>query len=240
MTKVKINYSSLMVPSYFVERINRFMIKCKLKESGEKVEAHLPDSGRLKELLIEGQEVYLLPNDNPKRKTRFSAVCVQSADSRGWVSINSQVPNRIAQLAFSSNILLSYKGWEYVRAEYTKGHSRWDHLLKRDEEQMVVEVKGVTLVNDKKIGFFPDAVTSRGTKHVLELIEINKEKNWKASLLFVAQREDIEEIRPATDIDPVFSEALKSAAKSGVKIVGCRCKVSLDGIQLLDEIPIHI
>ncbi|PYZ94009.1 DNA/RNA nuclease SfsA [Salipaludibacillus keqinensis] len=240
MLEAAIKYSDSLVPARFVNRLNRFMISCKLVRDGEEVEAHLPDSGRLKELLISGKELYLLPNANPNRKTKFSAVCVERPDGLGWVSINSQIPNKLAQLAFTHYLLPSFRSWDYERAEFTKGHSRWDHLLKTKDEKMIVEVKGVTLADENQKGFFPDAVTSRGTKHVLELIEINKEPKWRSALLFVAQREDLTEIRPASHIDPKFAKALKEASIAGVKIIACRSEVTLKGIRLLDEIPVCI
>jgi sugar fermentation stimulation protein A len=224
----------------FIDRPNRFLIRCKLLESGDTVEAHLPDSGRLKELLIKGVELYVLPNSDPARKTKFSAVCVKDLAGDNWVSINATLPNKVAGLAFEQQQLSDFSKWKYLRSEYTKGSSRWDHLLQKDDEYMVVEVKGVTLVNRKGTGFFPDAVTARGTKHVLELAEISKEPGWQSAILFVAQRSDIKKLQPAAEIDPDFANALLIAEQAGVTMSACRCHVAPNGVRLLDHVPVEL
>ncbi|MCE7793608.1 DNA/RNA nuclease SfsA [Salipaludibacillus sp. CUR1] len=239
MSLASFDFSPSMTLSYFAERPNRFIIKCILASKGTEIEAHLPDSGRLTELLKPGAEIYLLPNNNPERKTAYSAVCVKRPDGKGWVSLNSTVPNRLSGLALKNNLLPSFEKWNYVRSEFTKGKSRWDHLLETDSgEKMVVEVKGVTLTDNNQTGYFPDAVTARGTKHVLELIDINEEKGWHAALLFVAQRSDIKELKPADWIDPAFSRAMRKADSAGVLTAACRCDVSPRGMRLTDEIPV--
>ncbi|UTR14137.1 DNA/RNA nuclease SfsA [Salipaludibacillus sp. LMS25] len=240
MPNVFIPYSSSIIKAVFIERPNRFLIRCQLVEKGDVIEAHLPDSDRLKELLIQGRELYLLPNSNPARKTKFSAVCVKDFTSGNWVSINATLPNKVAGLAFEQHQLSEFSSWTHLRGEYSKGNSRWDHLLEKDGEYMVVEVKGVTLVNREGTGFFPDAVTSRGTKHVRELSQIAKEPGWHAAILFVAQRSDIKELQPAAEIDPDFANALLIAKRAGVTLSACRCHVTPDGMRLLDQIPVNL
>lgn len=241
MSEASVEYSPWMVRGRFIDRPNRFLIRCELEESGRVAEAHLPDSGKLKELLLPGRLIYLLPNNDPKRKTNYSAVCVERPDRKGWVSINSVIPNKIAGLAFKHRLLPEYKHWDYVRAEYSKGHSRWDHLLSgQSGEKMVVEVKGVTLVEEDGSAYFPDAVTTRGTKHVLHLADIAEEEGWQASLLFVGQRSDISAVTAADWIDPAFSNALNYAEKCGVQINACRCEVTPEGISLLDSVPVNL
>lgn len=231
-----------LLESKFIERPNRFIIRCVLTETGEIVEAHLADSGRLKELLIPGKQILLHRNNNPNRKTKYSAVIVEREDGLGWVSLNAQLPNKLAKFAVEAKLFKELQSWEYVRSEYKKGHSRWDMLLQKSDDeamQMVIEVKGATLV-ENGVGMFPDAVTSRGTKHVKELGEIVKESGWEAALLFVSQREDIHMVRPAYHIDPKFAKAMTEAKTAGVKLLGCRCKVSPSGIELLDAIDVEV
>lgn len=229
-----------LVFSQFIERPNRFIIRCHLEKNNEVVEAHLADSGRLTELLVPNKQVILRYVDNPKRKTKFSAVAVEQERGNGWVSINSTLPNELAKMAIENKLFPALANWQYVRSEYRKGNSRWDLLLQCDEKQMVVEVKGVTLIGEDGIGYFPDAVTKRGTKHITELQQIIGETGWEAAIIFVAQRDDIKEIKPAKHIDPWFSKALQEAKNAGVLILGMRCNVSPKGIEILDEIQVTI
>ncbi|MBU9720840.1 MULTISPECIES: DNA/RNA nuclease SfsA [Bacillaceae] len=233
-----ISFPPNLLPAIFVERPNRFIVKCRLEKTGEMVEAHLADSGRLLELLIPGKLIYLRKVEDPKRKTKYSSVIVEREDGNGWVSLNAQLPNKLAVMAVQGKLIDSLKEWEYVRSEYTKGHSRWDLLLAhKDGRNMLVEVKGATLVKEG-LGTFPDAVTARGTKHVLELAQIQKEDGWETAILFIAQRNDIMSLKPAYHIDPAFGEAMQKAEKAGVKLLGCRADVTLEGIEVTDEIEV--
>lgn len=229
-----------LVYSQFIDRPNRFIIRCKLENTNEIVEAHLADSGRLKELLQPNKKVILRSVNDPKRKTKFSAVAVEQEKNTGWVSINSSLPNELAKRAVKNNLFPQLKNWQYLRSEYPKGNSRWDMLLQKDEKHMVVEVKGVSLASEAGIGYFPDAVTKRGTKHLKELSQIMDEETWRSALIFVAQREDVHEVMPATHIDPAFAEALKEAKEAGVLILGLRCRVTPKGITILDQIKVTI
>ncbi|MBU9713166.1 DNA/RNA nuclease SfsA [Evansella tamaricis] len=235
-----IPYSPDLIKARFINRPNRFIIKCELTETKEVVEAHLADSGRLLELLLPGKMVFLRAVDDPKRKTKYSAVIVERENGMGWVSLNAMLPNQLAVIAVKEGMISKLKDWTYVRSEYKKGSSRWDLLLSHpDGRQMVVEVKGATLIKDGD-GYFPDAVTKRGAKHVRELGEIAKEPHWEAALLFVAQRDDIKSIKPADHIDPDFGKAMREAEKAGVKLLGCRCHVGLEGIKVIGEIDVSV
>ncbi|MDG5786291.1 DNA/RNA nuclease SfsA [Evansella sp. AB-P1] len=239
MGKMFIPFPSGLLPGIFLERPNRFIIICQL-QSGEIVTAHLADSGRLKELLLPGKKVYLKNVNDPNRKTNYSAVIVEREDGNGWVSINTMLPNKLAELAIKERFFPSLEEWEYVRSEFKKGGSRWDLLLEhKSGKKMVVEVKGASLLMNGS-GFFPDAVTERGAKHVRELGQIAKEDGWASTLMFVAQREDIVNLYPAKHIDPNFAEAMKEAKQNGVNMIGCRCAVSVNGIEIIDTIPVGV
>ncbi|MBM7097525.1 DNA/RNA nuclease SfsA [Bacillus sp. H-16] len=228
-----------LIKSTFVERPNRFILKCRL-EDGEEVTVHLPDPGRLKELLIPGCDVMLRYVDDPKRKTNWSAVLVSRGDG-GWVGVNAQLPNALAKGAVEKDLIKEFAGWTYVRAEYKKGGSRWDLLMEHpDGRKMVVEVKGVSLVDAKGAGAFPDAVTARGAKHVRELGDIAREEGWEAALFFVAQRDDIHSISPARHIDPAFADAMEEASRAGVKIIGRKCKVITEKMTMDTNEPLKI
>ncbi|MFA9557551.1 DNA/RNA nuclease SfsA [Evansella sp. AB-rgal1] len=240
MNERSIPFPSDLIKANFVERPNRFIVRCKLDNKDIVVDAHMADPGRLKELLIPGKPLYVKENDDPKRKTKYSVVIVEREDASGWVSVNSMMPNKLAIIAVREQVIQTFKGWNYVRSEYPKGESRWDLLLQKNSgRKMVVEVKGVSLLLNG-IGQFPDAVTKRGAKHVLELGQIAKEDGWETSLLFVTQREDITKIKPAVHIDPKFAQALREAKSAGVNILACRCSVTIEGMQVLEEIPVEV
>jgi sugar fermentation stimulation protein A len=221
----------------FLRRPNRFLLQVRLEDTGLEVDAHMADPGRLKELLIPGGRLWLRPATNPERKTRWTAVLVESPDASGLVSLDSTLPNRLIAEALRERSISELSEWELVRAEITMGRSRFDFLLSRGEsEKLVLEVKSVTLV-EEGIAYFPDAVTERGARHIRELAEIAGRPGWEAAVLFVLQRPDAEEIRAARAIDPKFSDALSMAEKAGVRILGRRCRVLKDRVELGTAVP---
>ncbi|WP_026688852.1 DNA/RNA nuclease SfsA [Alteribacter aurantiacus] len=228
-----------LVKSTFVKRPNRFILICKL-ENGEEVTVHLPDPGRLKELLLPGTDVMLRYVDDKNRKTNWSAVLVSRGDG-GWVSVNSQLPNLLAKDAVEKKLIAEFEGWTYLRSEFKKGGSRWDLLMEHEDgRKMVVEVKGVSLVYEEGAGAFPDAVTARGAKHVRELGHIAQEEGWEAALFFVAQRDDLRSITPARHIDPNFADAMEEANAKGVTIIGRKCSITPDHINMNTDDPLTI
>lgn len=199
----------------FVDRPNRFTVTFKYDNKLEN--AHLRDPGRLKELLLPDVELLLRPALNTaNRKTKFDVIAVLKDDL--WILINSGFHSDIASDLIDSQIIDEFKGYFVQKREYTYGKSRIDFLLNnKDNKKMLVEVKGCTLVND---GFakFPDAPTTRGKKHVEELISA-KEEGLEASILFLIFCEDAKCFSPNFLMDPDFSNALKEAKKVGVNII---------------------
>lgn len=221
----------------FVERKNRFVLQVRLEDSGDEVLAHMADPGRLRELLLPDKRVWLRPADNPARKTRWTAVLVEAPKARGLVSLDTTLPNRLIARALKTGSMDEFREWRLERAEVTMGRSRLDFQLKRDSgERMALEVKSVTLVEDG-VALFPDAVTERGARHVRELADIAGRDGWRAAVLFVLQRADAEEIRAARQIDPGFAEALEEAKKAGVRVLGRRCRVYRDRVELGPSVP---
>jgi sugar fermentation stimulation protein A len=221
----------------FLRRPNRFLLQVRLEDTGKEVEAHMADPGRLRELLIPEKRLWLRPASKPERKTSWTAVLVESPDGSELISLDSTLPNRLIAEALRERAIDELSDWELVRAEVKMGRSRFDFLLSRGEsEKMVLEVKSVTLV-EEGIALFPDAVTERGARHVRELAEIAGRPGWKATVLFVLQRPDAEEIRAARSIDPKFSAALSEAKEAGVRVLGRRCKVLKDRVELGRQVP---
>ena len=224
----------------FQKRVNRFLLQVRLEDTGETVAAHMADPGRLKELLLPGKRVWLRPAANAERKTRWSAVLVESPNGRGLVSLDSTLPNRLIREALQRKALLELSDWDLERPEVPIGRSRFDFLLSgRAGPQLVMEVKSVTLVEDG-VGLFPDAVTARGARHVRELAELAQHRNWEAVVLFVLQRSDAGVIRAARSIDPKFAEALEDARQAGVRVLGRRCHVFKDRVDLGSPVPVEV
>ena len=223
----------------FVERLNRFLVRCRPLGQKEPVDAHLADPGRLRELLIPGVPIWLLPASGAKRKTRWTALLVENPDRCGLVSVDTRIPNRLIGRALAQSALEEFEDWELRRAEATLGRSRIDFLLGREDgRQLALEVKSVTLVEDG-VGLFPDAVTARGARHARELAHLAQRDGWSAAILFVIQREDVLRFRAARELDPDFAAALDEAHAQGVRIVARRCRIELDRVTLGGTVPIN-
>jgi sugar fermentation stimulation protein A len=203
---------------------------------GGVVEVHLADPGRLKELLLPGQRVWIRAAGTPTRRTAWSAVLVEAPDGAGLVSVDTTMPNRLIHRALEAEALAELAGWRLERAEWPHGRSRIDFLLARDDRQLALEVKSVTLV-EEGVALFPDAITARGARHVHELTELVRRDGWAAAILFVLQRDDAHRIEAARSIDPKFADALAEARAAGVRILGRRCQVSLEGLTLGSPVP---
>ncbi len=241
----------------FLERPNRFLVVCRLARSGEVVAAHLADPGRLKELLIPGTRIWLRaatpaaatpasgddasspgaprPRATRRRTTAWSALVLE-APAGDLVSLHTTLPNRLARAALEARALDELRDWALERAEVALGRSRIDFLLRRGEERLALEVKSVSLVEDG-VALFPDAVTTRGARHVRELMELTARPGWAAAILFVVQRAAARRVRAAVEIDPAFAAALAHAHAAGVRVLARRCRVALDGVELGEAIP---
>jgi sugar fermentation stimulation protein A len=223
----------------FIARPNRFLLHCALEPcepDALPVAVHLADPGRLKELLLPGQRVWLRPAGSLTRKTAWTAVLVESPDGACLVSVDTTMPNRLIHRALEAGALDEFAGWSLSRAEWRHGRSRIDFLLARQDRKLALEVKSVTLVEDG-VALFPDAITARGARHVRELAELAGRPGWEAAILFVLQRPDAHRIEAARSIDPAFAHALAEARAAGVRVLGRRCHVTLDRLELAGPVP---
>jgi len=240
MTATSTDIPGPLARARFLQRYNRFLLQVRLEDTGEVVEVHLADPGRLKELLLPGKRIWLRPASNPERKTRWTAALVESPDGRELVSLDTTLPNRLIGEALRKRAIEELAEWELVRGEFTMGRSRLDFLLSGPSgHQLALEVKSVTLV-EEEVGLFPDAVTKRGARHMRELAEIAKRPGWEAAVLFVLQRSDAREIRAARSIDPTFAEALSEAKKAGVRVLGRKCRVFTNRVELGAPVPVNV
>ena len=218
------------VRGIFKKRPNRFIAEVEV--NNEIQIAHVPNTGRCKELLVEDAIVWLKPSDNPKRKTKFTLLFVEN---RGHlVSIYSQQANEIVYDAIINGQIKELSGYDFHQREKTIDNSRIDiYLSNENGEECFVEVKGVTLVVGVEARF-PDAPTERGTKHLNELIKLKKE-GFRTAVFFLIQHPLAESFRPNWDNDPLFSKTLNEAYENGVEILVYKCDNRLDGIDLIPE-----
>lgn len=199
----------------FVERPNRFLVIFEKDKGKTREMAHLRDPGRLKELLLPGVKLLLREVElNPNRKTKYDVIAV--FNGKIWILINSGFHSDIAEDLIDSGLIKELTSYSVGRREFSYGNSRIDFLLDSDEGQMLLEVKGCTLVEDG-VAKFPDAPTVRGKKHLDELVD-SLEDGYKSSVLFLILREDAKEFRPNMEMDPDFTSALKNAGTGGVQI----------------------
>ena len=209
----------------FVERINRFIALVKIDNVIEKV--HVKNTGRCRELLIQGAMVSLEQSDNPDRKTKYDLISVYKNEI-GWVNIDSQAPNKAVKE------WLDLKEYDIVRPEYTYGKSRIDFYMERENKKYLMEVKGCTLEKNG-IGYFPDAPTERGVKLLRELIQA-QHAGYECSIAFVIQMNGINEVRPNIETHPEFGKVLSDAKAEGVKVFFMTCKVTCDTLEVTGQI----
>ena len=207
-----------VIDAKFINRPNRFIAEVEIPERGREI-VHVKNTGRCKELLISGVDVILEESDNPNRKTKYDLIAV-SKEGMGWINIDSQAPNKVVYE------WLKKQGYSYIKPEYKYGNSRIDFYMERENSKYLMEVKGCTLEIDR-IGYFPDAPTERGVKHLRELTLATK-KGYKCIIAFVIQMEGITEVRPNISTHPEFGIALKEAKDAGVEIWYMPCRVMPD------------
>lgn len=229
-----ITYREPPRPAVFLERVNRFVARVEL--DGREVSAHVPSSGRMKELLFPGAKVFLLSQPAPARKTPYDLVLARG--ERGLVSVDSRLPNLLLERALAEGDPVVFPGLRRFVREVRFGTSRFDFLLELAQEYCYLEVKSVTLVRDGQ-ALFPDAPTTRGTRHLYELIEARRQ-GWGAAVLFLIQREDARAFSPNGARDPDFSRAVGEAARAGVIIRAFDCNVNLRGVFWRREVPVAI
>ena len=206
----------------FIDRPNRFIAHVEI--DGYEKTVHVKNTGRCKELLIPGAEVWLSGSDNPMRKTAYDLITVRKTNGL-LVNIDSQAPNVVARE------WLDTQGFDVIRPEFRYGQSRLDFMMERGSERFLMEVKGCTLERDG-LGYFPDAPTERGAKHLRELA---KAVGFKPVLLFVIQMDGITEVRGNRETDPAFCDALEAAEKAGVKVIFLPCHVEPDSLSFADN-----
>lgn len=199
------------------------------------VKAHVPNTGRLRELLLPGTEVLLSQHFEGHRKTQYELRLIKAGAS--WVSIDSQLPNRVVEEGLQAGIIDDFGPFSSFRREVTFGNSRFDFRL-YGERDCLVEVKGVTLLQEGW-SYFPDAPTERGARHLRELVEAVR-SGLAAGVVFLVQHPEAKGFTPNGTMDPDFARAVNAAVAAGVTVVAWKCAVSQVGIELVERIPIRL
>ena len=215
-------FTKSLIKGKLIKRYKRFFVDVNL--SNQKVTAHCPNTGSMKGLLDEGNEVYLLKNDDPKRKLKYTLEIIKA--KKNLVGVNTHLANKIVYHALSNNLIKELKNSKNIKPEvFFNKETRFDFLIEQNKKKSFVEVKNVTLFRDKKTAEFPDAITSRGSKHLLTLIDAIK-KGYKSYLIFLVQIQNMENFKIAKDIDADYYKNYLIAKKAGVNFLAYRCYIN--------------
>ena len=225
-----------LIKGTFVERPNRFLTIVKV--GNKYFKSHLPDPGRLKEILTPGRELFLRKEKYSKnRKTKYTTVLTNFNGE--LVSLISTLPNKFIKECIESNNISFLKGFRIEKQEVKYGKHRFDFLLlNKEKKPFYLEVKSVTFV-ENSIAKFPDAITERGKKHVQELTKLVK-SGFQAGIIFVIQRSDASVFQPMWDRDPVFCTALNKAYNCGVNVWCIKARFTKRDMTFISEIPINL
>ena len=215
-------FSKCLVKGKLIKRYKRFFADVKLNE--KIVTAHCANTGSMKGLIDEGNDVYLLPNNDPKRKLKYGLEIIKTR--KNLVGVNTHMANRIAQHALVNNLIKELKNCDLIKSEvFFNKETRFDFLIEKNKQKIFVEVKNVTLFRNKDTAEFPDAVTARGSKHLITLIDAIKE-GYKSYLLFLVQIQNMEKFKIAKDVDAEYYKNYLIAKKAGVNFLAYRCDIS--------------
>ena len=225
-------FKERLLQGILIKRYKRFFVD--IKYQNETITAHCPNSGSMMGLLNKGNIVWFSESNNPKRKLKYTLEIV-SVDKQ-LIGINTQLTNKIVLEALNQKKIKKLIKFNSVNPEIKfSDKTRFDFLISNNKEKCFLEVKNVTLVRKEKIAEFPDAITSRGTKHLKELISAKK-KGFESCILYLIQREDCRSFKIAEDIDREYKKTFNEALKNGVKMLCYDCKLSNEEIKLNNQI----
>ena len=225
-------FKERLLQGVLIKRYKRFLIDIKYKN--KIITAHCPNSGSMMGLLDRGNKAWFSLSDNPKRKLKYTLEMIEVKNKK--VGINTLLTNKIVLEALKHKKINSLNKFNHIKTEskFSDG-TRFDFLLSNDKEKCFLEVKNVTLLRENKIAEFPDAITSRGTKHLNELCNAKKQ-GYQSYILYLIQRENCDSFKIAKDIDVKYKIAFSQALKTGVKILCYDCKLNSEEIKLNKQI----
>ena len=225
-------FKKKLLQGALIKRYKRFFVD--IKYQNITTTAHCPNSGSMMGLLNKGNSVWFSKSDNPKRKLKYTLEIVEV--NKTLVGINTQLTNKIVLEALHKKRIKNLVKFYNIKTEVKfSDKTRFDFLISNNKEKCFLEVKNVTLVRNDKIAEFPDAVTSRGKKHLKELITAKK-KGYDSYILYLIQREDCKSFKIAKDIDQEYKITFGEAIKNGVKMLCYDCKLSNEEIRLNNQI----
>ena len=227
-------FTKSLLKGKLIKRYKRFFVDVKLNK--EIVTSHCPNTGSMMGLLNEGNDVYLLKHNNPKRKLKYGLEIIKA--QKKLVGINTHRANKIVEHGLKNNLIKELKNNDTIKPEvfYNK-ETRFDFLIEKKKQKSFIEVKNVTLFRDKKTAEFPDAITIRGSKHLLTLIDAIK-KGYNAYLIFLVQIQNMENFKIANDIDIEYYKNYLIAKKAGVNFLAYRTKINTKSIVVEKKIKI--
>ena len=225
-------FKERLLQGILIKRYKRFFVD--IKYQNKTITAHCPNTGSMMGLLQSGNVVWFTQSNDPKRKLKYTLQMISINEK--LVGINTQLTNKIVLEALEKKKIKSLINFTNIKSEAKfSDNTRFDFLISNKKEKCFLEVKNVTLVRQNNIAEFPDAITSRGTKHLRELINAKK-KGYKSCMLYLIQREDCKSLKIAEDIDVEYKNTFDTALKSGVKILCYDCKLNNEEIRINNQI----
>jgi len=230
------NFENKLIPGQFIKRYKRFFVDIKIKE--KTITAHCPNTGSMYGLLKKGNKVWVTKSDNPNRKLKYTLQIIE--DKKSKVGVNTHLANKIVHHALENNLIKEFDKKIQVKPETKFGtNTRFDFLITQKKFKAFIEVKNVTLSRINNLAEFPDAVTSRGLKHINELLKASN-MGYKIFILYLIQRNDCKLFKIAEDVDPEYSNSLIKAVKKKLNILCYDCKFLTKGIKLNKKVKFNI
>ena len=230
------NFENKLIPGRFINRYKRFFVDVKIKD--KTITAHCPNTGSMYGLLKKGNKVWVTKSNNPNRKLKYTLQIIE--DKKSKVGVNTHLANKIVHHALENNLIKEFDKKIKVKPETKFGtNTRFDFLITQKKFKAFIEVKNVTLSRINNLAEFPDAVTSRGLKHINELLKASN-MGYKIFILYLIQRNDCKLFKIAEDVDPEYSNSLIKAVKKKLNILCYDCKFSSKGIKLNQKVKFKI
>ena len=228
-------FTKRLIKGKFIKRYKRFFADIKLNNK-EIITAHCPNTGSMMGLLDTNNDVWVSKNDDPKRKLKFTLEMIKVKNN--LVGVNTHFANKIVYHGLSNNLFNEFKKPDSIKPEFFfNKETRFDFLVQKKYQKILIEVKNVTLFRNKQIAEFPDAITSRGTKHLKTLIDAIK-KGYKSYIIFLIQIQRMEYFKIAKDIDKEYYQNYLIAKKFGVNFLAYRCKIDPKQIKIEKKLQI--
>ena len=230
------NFENKLIPGRFINRYKRFFVDVKIKD--KTITAHCPNTGSMYGLLKKGNKVWVTKSDNPNRKLKYTLQIIE--DKKSKVGVNTHLTNKIVHHALKNNLIKEFDKKIKIKPEIKFGtNTRFDFLITQQKFKAFIEVKNVTLSRIKNLAEFPDAITSRGLKHINELLKASN-MGYKIFILYLIQRDDCKLFKIAEDVDPEYSNSLIKAVKKKLNILCYDCKFLTKGIKLNKKVKFKI